>query len=193
MHTLESEIPMKKFIRMLEEQGVNESLLKLAPFALAKYRRDSYDHLNLLCSGEKKLMAAVLSGVIVLWLIKKFNKRCQEDLKKNKRRDSFRELNQYLDSIQLVARLDMSIDQQALRAKAVDWLLDRRKRRQALSSDLKESKLEHQKMLGQLIDAIRVGTRHSENAIHRHLSEFLNSIRFTTLDGKPFTRRNISR
>ena len=193
MHTLESEIPMKKFIRMLEEQGVNESLLKLAPFALANHRKDSYVQLNLLCSGEKKLMAAVLSGVIVLWLIKKFNKRCQEDLKKNKRRDSFRELNQYLDSIQLVARLDMSIDQQALRAKAVDWLLDRRKRRQALSSDLKESKLEHQKMLGQLIDAIRVGTRHSENAIHRHLSEFLNSIRFTTLAGKPFTRRNINR
>jgi len=193
MHTLESEIPMKKFIRILEEQGVNESLLKLAPFALANYRKDSYDHLNLLCSGKKKLMAAVIAGVIVLWLIKKFNKRCQEDLKKNKRRDSFRELNQYLDSIQLVARLDVSIDQQALRAKAVDWLLDRRKHKLALSSDLKESKLEHQKMLGQLIDAIRTGTRHSENAIHRHLSEFLNSIRFTTLDGKPFTRKNISR
>jgi hypothetical protein len=193
MHTLESEIPMKKFIRILEEQGVNESLLKLAPFALAKYRKDSYDHLDLLCSGEKKLMAAVIAGVIVLWLIQKFNKRCQEDLKKKERRDSCRELNQYLDSIQRVARLDMSIDQQALRAKAVDLLLDRRKRRQALSSDLKESKLEHQKMLGQLIDAIRVGTRHSETAIHRHLSEFLNSIRFTTLDGKPFTRRNINR
>jgi hypothetical protein len=193
MHTFESEIPMKKFIRILEEQGVNESLLKLAPFALANYRKDSYDHLNLLCSGEKKLMAAVIAGVIVLWLIQKFNKRCQEDLKKKERRDSFRELNQYLDSIQIVARLDTSIDQQALRAKAVDWLLDRRKRRQALSSDLKESKLEHKKMLGQLIDAIRVGTRHSENAIHRHLSEFLNSIRFTTLGGKPFTRRNINR
>jgi len=193
MHTFESEIPMKKFIRILEEQGVNESLLKLAPFALANYRKDSYDHLTLLCSGEKKLMAAVLSGVIVLWLINKFNKRCQEDLKKNKRRDSFRELNQYLDSIQLVARLDVSIDQQALRAKAVDWLLDRRKRKQALSSDLKESKLEHQKMLGQIIEAIRSGTTHSENAIHRHLSEFLNSIRFTTLGGKPFTRRNINR
>jgi len=193
MHTFESEIPMKKFIRILEEQGVNESLLKLAPFALANHRKDSYDHLNLLCSGEKKLMGAVIAGVIVLWLIQKFNKRCQEDLKRNERRDSFRELNQYLDSIQRVARLDTSIDQQALRAKAVDWLLDRRKRKQALSSDLKESKLEHQKMLAQIIEAIRGGTRHSETAIHRHLSEFLNSIRFTTLDGKPFTRRNISR
>jgi len=121
---------MKKFIRLMEEQGADESLLKLAPFALAKYRKDSYDHLKLLCSGEKKLMATALSGVIVLWLIKKFNKRCQEDLKKIERRDSFRELNPYLDSIQRVARLEMSIDQQALRAKAVDWLLDRRKRKQ---------------------------------------------------------------
>ena len=31
-----------------------------------------------------------------------------------------------LDSIQGVARLDKSFDQQALRAKTVDWLLDRR-------------------------------------------------------------------
>jgi hypothetical protein len=87
----------------------------------------------------------------------------------------------------------MSIDQQALRAKAVDWLLDKRKRKQVLSSDLKESKLEHQKMLAQIIEAIRTGTRHSENALHRHLSEFLNSIRFTTLGGKPFTGRNVNR
>ena len=40
---------MKKFIRLMEEQGADELLLKLAPFALADYRKDSYDHLNLLC------------------------------------------------------------------------------------------------------------------------------------------------
>jgi hypothetical protein len=184
---------MKKFIRILEEHGVNESLLKLAPFALANYRKDSYEQLGRLCKGEKKLMAAVIAGVIVLWLIKKFHKRCQTDLKKNERRDSFRELNQYLDSIQLVARLDTSIDQQALRAKAVGFLLDRQQRKQALSSDLNESKLEHKKMLGQIMEALRGGTNHSQNAIHQYLSDFLNSISFTTLGGKPFTPQNINR
>jgi hypothetical protein len=184
---------MKKIISILQKQGVDESLLKLAPFALEDYRRDSYAHLKLLCSGQKKLMAAVLSGVIVLWLILKFNRRCQQDLKKNARRDSFQELDQYMDSIQLLARLDSSIDQQALRAKAIDWLLDRRKRKLALSHDLRQSQLEHQHMLGQIIEAVRAGTGQSETAIYRHLSEFLNSIGFTTLDGKPFTRRNINR
>jgi len=184
---------MNKFIRILEEHGVNESLLKLAPFALANCRKDSYDHLNLLCKGEKKLMAAVIAGVIVLWLIQKFHKRCQTDLKKNESRDSFWELNQYLDSIQLVACLDTSIDQQALRVKAIDFLSDGRKRKQVLSSDLNESKLEHKKMLGQIIEAMRGGTNHSENAIHQYLSDFLNSISFTTLGGKPFTRQNINR
>lgn len=184
---------MKKIISILEEQGADESLLKLAPFALADYRKDSYDRLSLLCSGEKKLMAAVLSGVIVLWLIQKFNQRCQEDLKMNARRDSFQELNQYLYSIQLVARLDRSIDQQALRAKAVDWLLDRRNRRKALSNDLRQSQLEHRQMLGQIIEAVHAGTRHGETAIRGHLSEFLNSIRFTTVRGRPFSSRNINR
>jgi hypothetical protein len=138
-------------------------------------------------------MAAVLSGVIVLWLIQKFNQRCQEDLKMNARRDSFQELNQYLYSIQLVARLDRSIDQQALRAKAVDWLLDRRNRRKALSNDLRQSQLEHRQMLGQIIEAVHAGTRHGETAIRGHLSEFLNSIRFTTVRGRPFSSRNINR
>jgi hypothetical protein len=184
---------VKKLIRILEEQGVNESLRKLAPFALAKGRTDSHRHLNLLCRGEKKLMAAVLAGAIVLWLIQKFHKRCQEDLKgkKNEGGASDRELTRYLDSIQLVARLDTSVDQQALRVKAVDFLLDGRKRKQALSGDLRESDLEHKKMLGQIIEALRGTTRHSENAIRHHLSDFLNSLSFTTLGGKPFTPQNI--
>jgi len=185
---------MKKILRILEEQKVDESLLKLAPFVLANYRKDSYDHLSLLCKGEKKLMAAVIIGVIVLWLIKKFYKRCQKDLKdkKNEGRTSDRELNQYLDSIQLVSRLDKSIDQQALRAKAVGFIFERRKRKQALSSDLNESKLEYEKMLGQIIDAVRGGTSHSENTIHNHFAKFLDSIGHTTLSGKKFNRRNIS-
>ena len=183
---------MKKLIRILEEQGVNESLRKLAPFALANSRKDSYDHLNRLCKGEKKLMAAVITGVMVLWLIKKFHERCQKDLKKKGRRDALQELNPYLDSIQLVARLDPALDQQALRTKAVDFLSDRRKRKQALSNDLNESKREHIQMLGQIIEAMRSGTSHSEKAIYKHLSDFLNSLGFTTSGGKPFTRRNMN-
>jgi hypothetical protein len=76
------------------------------------------------------------------------------------------ELNPYLDSIQLVARLDTSLDQQALRTKAVDFLSDGRKRKQALSNDLNESKREHIQMLGQIIEAMRSGTSHSEKAIY---------------------------
>ena len=183
---------MKKLIRILDEQGVNESLLKLAPFALAKCRKDSYDHLNRLCKGEKKLMAAVIAGAIVLWLIHKFHGRCQKDLKKKGRRDALQELNPYLDSIQLVARLDTALDQQALRAKAVDFLSDRRKRKQALSSDLNESKREHIQMLGQIIEAMRSGTSASEKVIYKHLIDFLNSLGYTTLGGKRFTRRNMN-
>lgn len=185
---------MKKIIRILEEQKIDESLLKMAPFALANYRRDSYDHLSLLCRGLKNLMAAVIVGATVLWLIKKFYKRCQKDLKdkRNEGRASDWELNQYLDSIQLVSRLDKSIDQQALRAKAVSFLFEKRKRRQALFHDLNESKLEYQKMLRQIIDAVRVGTHHSENAVHSDVAEFLNSLGYTTLSGKKFTRQSIA-
>jgi hypothetical protein len=186
---------MKKIIRILEEQGVDDSMIRLAPFALAKCRKDSYDHLNLLCGGQKKLMAGVTVGVIVLWLIKKFNERCRKDLKskKTEARVSARELNQYLDAIQLVARLDHSIDQQALRAKAVYSLTERRKRNQTLSSDRYESKLEYQKMLGQIIAAARVGTNQSDNAIHDSLAKFLNSIGCTTLESKKFSRLNINK
>ena len=185
---------MKKFLRILEEQKIDESLLMLAPFALANYRKDSYDHLNRLCRGGKNLMAGVTAGVIVLWLIKKFYKRCQKDLKDQKveGRAFDRELNQYLDSIQLVSRLDKSIDQQALRAKAVVFLFETRKRKQALSSDLNDSKREYEKMLGQIIEALSGGTSHSENAIHTYLARFLNSIGYTTLNGKKFNRQNIS-
>jgi hypothetical protein len=186
---------MKKIIRIIEEQRTDDSMLRLAPFALANYRKDSYDHLSLLCGGEKKLMAGVTVGVIVLWLIKKFYKRCQKDLKSKKTegRVSVRELDQYLDSIQLVSRLDKSIDQQALRAKAVYFLFERQQRNQALSSDLNDSKLEYKKMLGQIIAATRVGTSQSENAVYDHLAKFLNSIGYTTLDGKEFNRRNIGK
>jgi hypothetical protein len=48
-------------------------------------------------------------------------------------------------------------------------------------------------MLGQIIEAVRAGTGHSETTVRRHLSEFLNSICFTSLSGKPFTCRNINR
>jgi len=50
-----------------------------------------------------------------------------------------------LDSIQLVARLDTSIDEQALRLKAIGFLSDRQKQKQALSRDLNESELEYKK------------------------------------------------
>jgi hypothetical protein len=98
-----------------------------------------------------------------------------------------------LEAIQLLSRLDASIDQQALRVKAVDFLLDRKKRRQALTCDVHESKLEHQRLLEQLIAALRTGTHRSENDSCRLLSRFLNSISFTTLGGRPFTRRNITK
>ena len=183
---------MKRILGILKEQPVDETLLKLAPFALAKYRKDSYDHLSLLCRGGKKLMAAVLVGVIVLWLIKKFHQRCQKDLKvkRNEGRASDREINQYFDSIQLVSRLDKSIDQQALRAKAVDFIFDRRNRKQVLSTDLNESKLEYKKMLGQIIEVVRIGTSHSENTLHDYLAKLLNSLGYTTLNGRKFNRQN---
>jgi len=186
---------MKKFIRILEEHGIDESYLKMAPFALANYRKESYDHLNLLCRGDKKLMAAVMVGVIVLWLIKKFHQRCWKDLKNHKRDGGAaeRELNQYLDSIQLVSRLDKSIDQQALRAKAVRFISARRKQNKEISNDLNESKLEHKKMLGQIIGAMRGSSSHSENAIPTYLAKFLNSIGYTTLDGKKFNPQNIGK
>jgi hypothetical protein len=189
----EIEIPMKKFIKILEEHGEDDSLRKLAPSALARYRKGSYHYLILLCQGEKKLMAAVLAGITVLWLIQKFHRRCLKDMKRNDRSVSIRGLNQYLDSIQIVARLDPSIDQQRLRIKAVDFLSNWRQRNQALSFDLNQSKLEHKKMIEQIIEAMCSATGHSPITIHKRLSIFLNSISFKTLGGRPFTSRNINK
>jgi hypothetical protein len=184
---------MKKIIRILEELKVDNSWLRVAPFALAGYRKESYGKLTRLCRRKETLMAVVVAGVIGLYSAKKHVELCKKAAKagKNASRDSDRELKKYLDAIWRVYLLDNSIDKQRLIGKAIGYLsgeLD-----QELSHSLTEAKKEYKVMIQQIIGAVQAGTGHSENAVHGYLAAFLSSIGCTNLGGKPFTRQNISR
>jgi hypothetical protein len=184
---------MKKIIRILEAQHLDSSWLRVAPFALAGYRKESYGKLTRLCRRKENLMAAVVAGVIGLYAAKKHIELCKKAAKagKNASRDSDRELKKYLDAIWRVYLLDNSIDKQRLIEKAIGYLSG--KLDQELSHSLTEAKKEYKAMIQQIIDMVRAGTEHSENAVHEYLATFLNSIGCTTLGGKRFTRRNISK
>jgi len=184
---------MEKIIRILEELKVDNAWLRVAPFALAGYRKESYGKLTRLCRRKETLMAVVVAGVIGLYSAKKHVELCKKAAKagKNVSRDSDRELNKYLDAIWRVYLLDHSIDKQRLIEKAIGYLSG--KLDQELSHSLTATKKEYKAMIQQIIGAVQADTGHSENAVHGYLATFLNSIGCTTLGGKPFTRQNISR
>ena len=184
---------MKKIIKILEELKVDNSWLRVAAFALAGYRKESYGKLTRLCRRKKTLMAVVVAGVIGLYSAKKHIELCKKAATagKNASRDSDRELGKYLDAIWRVYLLDHSIDKQRLIGKAIGYLsgeLD-----QELSHSLTEAKKEYKAMLQQIIGAVQADTGHSENAVHRYLAAFLNSIGCTTLSGRRFTRQSLSK
>jgi hypothetical protein len=184
---------MKKIIRILEELKVDPAWLRVAPLALAGWRKESYGKLTRLCRRKESLMAVVVAGVIGLYSAKKHIELCRQTAKaaQNASRDSDRELKKYLDAIWRVYLLDTSIDKQQLIAKAIGFLSG--KLDPELFHSLTEAKNEYKAMIRQIIGAVQADTGHSENAVHGYLATFLNSIGGTTLGGKPFTRQNISK
>jgi len=184
---------MKKIISILKAQGVDNAWLRVAPFALAGYRKESYGKLARLCRRKEALMAVVVAGVIGLYAAKKHIELCRQAAKagENAPRDFALELKKYWDAIRRVYLLDNSIDQQRLIEKAIGCLSGRLE--PELSHSLTEAKKEYKAMIQQIIGTVRSGTEHSENAVHEHLATFLNSIGCTTLGGKRFTCRNISK
>jgi hypothetical protein len=184
---------MKKIIGILEELKVDDIWLRVAPFALAGCRKESYGKLTRLCRRKETLMAVVVAGVLGLYSAKKHIELCKKAVKegKNASRDSDRELNKYVDAIWRVYILDNSIDKQRLIEKAIGCLSG--KLDQELSHSLTEAKKEYKAMIQQIIGAVQADTGHSENAVHGYLATFLNSIGCTTLGGKRFTRQNISK
>jgi hypothetical protein len=183
---------MKKIIRILEGLKVDDTWLRVAPFALAGCRKESYGKLTRLCRRKETLMAVVVAGVIGLYSAKKHVELCKKAVKagRNASGDSDRELNKYLDAIWRVYLLDTSIDKQRLIEKAIGYVSG--KLDQELSHSLTEAKKEYKAIIQQIMGAVQAGTGHSENAVHGYLSAFLNSIGCTTLGGKRFTRQNIS-
>jgi hypothetical protein len=184
---------MKKIIGILEELKVDNTWLRVAPFALAGCRKESYGKLTRLCRRKETLMGVVMAGVIGLYSAKKHVELCKKAAKagKNTPRDSDRELKKYLDAIWRVYLLDNSIDKQRLIEKAIGYIsgnLDRE-----LSHSLTEAKKEYKVMIQQMIGAVQAGTGHSENAVHGYLAAFLDSIGCTTLDGRRFIRQNINK
>ena len=138
-------------------------------------------------------MVGVVAGVIGLYSAKKHIELCKQAIRagENASRDSNRELKKYLDAIWRVYLLDNSIDKQRLIAKAIGCLsgqLD-----QEFYQSLAEAEKEYKAMIQQIIGAVQAGTGQSEYAVQGYLATFLNSIGCTTLDGKPFTRQNISK
>jgi hypothetical protein len=111
--------------------------------------------------------------------------------RKNASGDSDRELKKYVDAIWRVYLLDTSIDKRRLMEKAIGYLSGNLE--QELSHSLTEARKEYKVMIQQMIGAVQADTGHSENAVHGYLATFLNSIGYTTLGGKRFTRQNISR
>jgi hypothetical protein len=184
---------MEKIIRILEGLKVDDTWLRVAPFALACCRKESYGKLTRLCRRKEALMAVVVAGVIGLYSAKKHVELCKKAARagKNASRDSDRELKKYLDAIWRVYLLDTSIDKQRLIEKAIGYLSG--KLDQELSHSLNEAKREYKAMIQQIIGTVQTGTGHSENAVHGYLSVFLNSIGCTTLGGKRFTRQNITK
>lgn len=184
---------MKKIIRILQEVKIDSSWLRVAPFALAGYRKESYGKLTRLCRRKKYLMAVVAAGVIGLYSAKKHVELCKKAAKarRNANRDSDRELKKYLDAIWRVYLLDNSIDKQRLIGKAIGFLSG--KLDQELSHSLTEARKEYKAMIQQIIGAVRADTRLGENAVHEYLAAFLNSIGYTTLGGNRFTPQNISK
>ena len=183
---------MKKIIRILEGLKVDDTWLRVAPFALAGCRKESYGKLTRLCRRKETLMAVVVAGVIGLYSAKKHVELCKKAARagKNASRDSDRELNKYLDAIWRVYLLDTSIDKQRLIEKAIGYVSG--KLDQELSHSLTEAKKEYKAIIQQIMGAVQADTGHSENAVHGYLAAFLNSIGCTTLGGKRFTRQNIS-
>ena len=184
---------MEKIIGILEELKVDNAWLRVAPFALTGYRKESYGKLTRLCRRKETLMAVVVAGVIGLFSAKKHVELCKKAAKaaQNAPGESDRELKKYLDAIWRVYLLDNSIDKQRLIEKAIGYLsgnLD-----QALSHSLTEAKKEYKAMIQQIIGAVQTGTGYSEKAVHGYLATFLNSIGCTTLGGRRFTRRNITK
>jgi hypothetical protein len=184
---------MKKIIGILQEAKIDNSWLRVAPFAFAGYRKESYGKLSRLCRRKEYLMAVVAAGVIGLYSAKKHVELCKTAAKarKNASRDSDRELKKYLDAIWRGYLLDNSIDKQRLIDKAIGCLSG--KFDHELSHSLAEAKKEYKAIIQQIIAAVRAGTGSSEYDVHADLATFLNSIGCTTLGGKPFTRRNISK
>lgn len=184
---------MEKIIRILEAQGLDSLLVRAAPFAIKGYGKEAHGNLTQLCRGKENLMAAVLAGAIGLHATKRAFERGKESVKggKNAPRHFGRELKKYLDAIELLYLLDNSIDLKSLMGKAVDYLSGKLKRK--ISHNPSKDKKDHKAMVRQIIGAVLADTGHSKNAAHEYLANFLNSIGYTTLGGKPFTRQNISK
>jgi hypothetical protein len=184
---------MKKIIRILEGLKVDDTWLRVAPFALAGCRKESYGKLTRLCRRKETLMAVVVAGVIGLYSAKKHVELCKKAAKagKNASGDSDRELKKYLDAIWRAYLLDTSIDKQRLIQKAIGYVSG--KLDQELSHSLAEAKKEYKAIIQQIIGAVQTDTGHSENAVHGYLAAFLNSIGCTTLSGRRFTRQSLSK
>jgi len=184
---------MKKIIGILKKAKLDNSWLRVAPFALAGCRKESYGQLTQLCRRKEHLMAVVAAGAIGLYSAKKHIELCKKAAKagKNASRDSDRELKKYLDSIWRVYLLDNSIDKQRLIEKAIGCLSG--KMDQELSHSLAEAKKEYNAMIRQIIHAVRADTGLGEYAVRESLANFFNSIGCTTLGGKRFTRRSIGK
>lgn len=184
---------MKKIIRILEAQGVDNTWLCVTPLALAGYRKESYGKLTRLCGKKETLMVGVVAGVIGLYAARKHAELCRQAIKagENASRDSNRELKKYLDAIWRVYLLDNSVDKQRLIAKAIGCLSGNQD--QELSQSLAGAEKEYKAMIQQIIGAVQTGTGQSEYAVQGYLATFLNSIGCTTLDGKRFTRQNINK
>jgi hypothetical protein len=173
---------MDDLIKICEDNLTEREIFHVKAFLKNRSKKPTYS-LRALCNRNQDLMAATISGIVLLERIKEVKKKERDVLKKYDRPEK-RYKKKYIDATNILIKMNPD-SQKQIKNEFFKFV---RAIHQYIDAPTK-SDITYNEVMKDLVEELQKDTGQTENAVFNYLSNLLNELGCTSPQGACFTRQ----